>query len=129
MFNVWVRGSAERRLPSAAAITTRGSSKNPSSMVILNVCRVANELCWLKKKKKGKHISKDMDKPKKAQVHMGKAWGWGVGVDGRWCRQRRSIQQMVYITDDWQFRVSSQFRLLLQPTEGKSKEKRKGGAL
>lgn len=29
---------------------------------------------------------------------------------------------MVYITDDWQFRVSSQFLLLLQPKEGKSKD-------
>ena len=34
---------------------------------------------------------------------------------------------MVYITGDWQFRVSSQFLLLLQPKQGKSKEKRSGG--
>ena len=40
----------ERRLPSAAAITARGSRKKPSSTVILNVCRVANELCQFKKK-------------------------------------------------------------------------------
>lgn len=52
MFNGWVQGSLQRGLPSAAAIATKGSSKNPSSMVILNVCRVANELCWLKKKNK-----------------------------------------------------------------------------
>lgn len=34
---------------------------------------------------------------------------------------------MVYITGDWQFRVSSQFLLLLQPKQGKSKGKRNGG--
>lgn len=117
MFNVWIQGNPERRLPSAAAITTRGSSKNPSFTVILNACRVANELCWFKKKKKGKHKSKDMDK---AQESPGPHWvrPGGGRVDGRWCRQGKSIQQMVYITDDWQFRVSSQFLLLLQPKEG-----------
>lgn len=117
---------SRRRLPSAAAITTRGSSKNPSFTVILNACRVANELCWFKKKK-GKHKSKDMDK---AQESPGPHWvrPGGGRVDGRWCRQGKSIQQMVYITDDWQFRVSSQFLLLLQPKEG-TKRKRKGGTL
>lgn len=36
---------------------------------------------------------------------------------------------MVYVTDDWQFRVSSQFLLLLQPKEGKSKEEERWGTV
>lgn len=71
MFNVWVQCSPERRLPSAAAITTWGSSKNPSFTVILNACRVANELCWLKKKKKANTNLKTWIKPKRAQVPTG----------------------------------------------------------
>lgn len=62
-----------RTLPSAAA---GGSSKNPSSTVILNACRVANELWFKKKKEKGKHKSKDMDK---AQESPGSHW---VGPGG-----------------------------------------------
>lgn len=61
---------SRRRLPSAAAITTRGSSKNPSFTVILNACRVANELCWFKKKKANTNL-KTWIKPKRAQVHTG----------------------------------------------------------
>lgn len=104
-------------LPSAAA---GGSSKNPSSMVILNACRVANELWFKKKKEKGKHKSKDMDK---AQESPGSHWG---GPGGRWrcCRPGKSIQQMVYITDDWQFRVSSQFSCCSSPVRA---NQRKGG--
>lgn len=72
MYNVWVQCSPERRLPSAAAITTRGSSKNPSFTVILNACRVANELCWFKKKKKKANTNlKTWIKPKRAQVPTG----------------------------------------------------------
>lgn len=78
MFNVWVQGSPERRLPSAAAITTRGSSKNLSFTVILNACRVANELCWFKKKK-GKYKSKDMDK---ARESPGPHWVRPGGGEG-----------------------------------------------
>lgn len=37
----------------------------------------------------GKHKPKDM-----GQIHL----GWDLGAGGRWCRQGRSIQQMVYIT-------------------------------
>ena len=116
------RAILHRMLPSAAA---GGSSRNPSSTVILNACRVANEL-WFKKKKKKKANTtlKTWIKPKRAQVHI----GWVLGGRWRCCRPGKSIQQMVYITDDWQFRVSSQF-LLLQPSEGKSEERRKSGTL
>lgn len=82
MFNGWVKGSPQRRLPSAAAITTRGSSKNLSSMVILNACSVANELCWFKKKMANTNL-KTWIKPKRAQVHLGKLWvGGGLVGDG-----------------------------------------------
>lgn len=111
----WVRGRPQRRLPSAAAVATERSSKKPSSTVILNACRVANGLCWFKKKKKkGKHKSKDMEKAQEspgAPIHT----GWAQGFGGRWCRQGRSIQQMVYITGDWQLRVSSQFYCCFGP--------------
>lgn len=127
MFNGWVQGSPWRWLPSAAAVATRGSSKNPSSTLILNVCRVANELCWFKKKKKqkekkkkGKHKSKDMDK---AQESPGPHRVRGLGGGGRWCRQGRSIQQMVYITDDWQFRVSSQFYCCSSPKRANQRKR------
>lgn len=65
-----------RTLPSAAA---GGSSKNPSSTVILNACRVANEL-WFKKKEKGKHKSKDMDKAQEPRFTLGGSWGVGGDV-------------------------------------------------
>ena len=76
------------------------------------------------KKTKGKHKSKDTDK---AQESPGPHWVGPWGRGGWWemmCRQRRSIQQMVYITDDWQFRVSSQFNSCSSP---KRLNQRKGG--
>lgn len=77
MYNVWVQCSPERKLPSAAAITTRGSSKNPEFTVTLNACRVANELYWFKKK--GKHKSKDMDKAQESPGPHGVRPGSGEG--------------------------------------------------
>lgn len=100
----------------------RGSRKNPSSMVILNACRVANELCWFKKKK-GKHKSKDMDK---AQESPGPHW---VRPGGWWemVQTGRSIQQMVYITEDWQFRVSSQFYCCSSPKRANQRKRGRRG--
>lgn len=106
-----------RTLPSAAA---GGSSKNPSSTVILNACRVANELWFKKKKKKANTNLKTWIKPKRAQVHI----GWVLGGWWRCCRPGKSIQQMVYNTDDWQFRVSSQFSCCSSPVRA---NQRKGG--
>lgn len=59
----------------------------------------------------------------KAQESPGSHWG---GPGGRWrcCRPGKSIQQMVYITDDWQFRVSSQFSCCSSPVRA---NQRKGG--
>lgn len=77
----------------------------------------------LKKKKKPNTNLKTWIKPKRAQVHT----GWGLGVGGRWYRQGRSIQQMVYITDDWQFRVSSQFYCCSSPKRANERKRGKVG--
>lgn len=71
------RAIQHRMLPSAAA---GGSSKNPSSTVILNACRVANELWFKKKKKKANTNLKTWIKPKRAQVHIGGVLGVGGDV-------------------------------------------------
>lgn len=81
-------------------------------------CVQSGQWTMLVKKKKGKHKSKDMEKPTRAQSHTGLAWS-------RWRWSRWSLYSKWFMLQttgsSWSlFPVL----LLLQPEEGRSKGKR-----
>lgn len=55
-----------------------GSSKDPSSTVILHACRVANELRWFKTDKRANTNLKTWISPREPKSTWGEAW-WLVG--------------------------------------------------
>lgn len=68
----WI-GPRQKRLPSAAALASIGSRRLPAPWLILNVCREASELCWLKTKTKTKMGAERGKKRKKANTNL-KSW-------------------------------------------------------
>lgn len=77
MFGSRVRGSMKETGPRCRC-GCQGLGKDPSSTVILNACRVANGLCWLKKRKANTNL-KTWKSPQELRAIL----GWpGVGGDG-----------------------------------------------